>query len=481
MSIQNILRYKLEQLYDSKSKVTLEKMNAVLEPQFPDIVDTFYDELMDVPEIAPILTHSIVHQNLKSQLHTWLQNLFQARDSSEVENLIERQKRIGLVHANMRINLNYFTHGISILKREIYRRLHHMLSAQDDFAEAFLILGQVFDVLVSIITEAYLASELVHETNVLSLKMKRLTQNTAMECERLRSLLLDWLRNSLTLLYQSPNIDPNALPKLQYSTFGMWVLYKSDLLSPAIDVSVELKRHISIIDQALYAAAKCRAEADERAFFNSMVTLNDVVSSASWFISSIVDELMALDSGMDHLTRLYNRRYLETVLRRHTDIAMKQNIYYSILLMDMDHFKPVNDNYGHESGDAVLKQFAEEILFTVRASDFVFRYGGDEFLVLLGNSKADDAMTIAERIRQQCIHHQFQTVGGEPIQLTCSIGIAVFDGHPDYNRLIRQADEAMYEAKSTGGNRIVSRDKGNRLEGENHLQTKNMDTEAKNQ
>src|SRR5512141_2788291 len=100
MSIQNILRYKLEQLYDSKSKVTLEKMNAVLEPQFPAIVDTFYDELMDVPEIAPILAHSIIHQNLKSQLHTWLHNLFQARDSSEVENLIERQKRIGLVHAN---------------------------------------------------------------------------------------------------------------------------------------------------------------------------------------------------------------------------------------------------------------------------------------------------------------------------------------------------------------------------------------------
>lgn len=457
MSIQDILRYKLEKLYDSDSKIMLRNMNEVLEPQFLEIVDIFYAELMEVPEIAPILTHNIVHRNLKSQLHIWLCELFRSRNSSEVEELIGRQKRIGVVHANIKINLNYFTHGISILKREIYSRLHRTLAAQDDIAAAFLILGQVFDVLVSIIAEAYLSSELVHETNVLSLRMKGITQNTAIECERLRSLLLDWLRSSLTILYQAPKIDLNALPKLQYSTFGMWVLYKSDLISPAIDASVELKRHIDVIDQALEVAARCRVEENENAFFDSMVTLNDAVSKASWFISTIVDELMELDSGLDPLTRLYNRRYLETVLRRHSDIAMKQNIYYSILLMDMDHFKRVNDNYGHESGDLVLRRFSEEILLAVRASDFVFRYGGDEFLVVLGNSRRADAMAIAERIRQQCLHCQFQIVGGESIRLTCSVGVASFDGYPDYNRFVRQADEALYEAKSNGGNRIVIR------------------------
>jgi diguanylate cyclase len=458
MNIQEILRYKLETLYNTESEITLRKMNEVLEPQFPEIIDTFYTELMEVPELVPILSHSLAHRNLKGQLYTWLCDLFRARDASEVEGLIERQKRIGRVHADIKVSLNYFTHGISILKREIYGRLHNMLARQDDFAKAFLILGQMFDMFVSIITEAYLTSELIHETNVLSLKMRRLPQNTAMECERLRSLLLDWLRSSLTILYQASNIDPNALPKLQYSTFGMWVLYKSDLISPSIDVSTELKRHIDVIDQALEVAATSRAEEDERTFFDNMVALNDAVSSASWFISTIVDELMVLDSGMDPLTRLYNRRYLETVLRRHTDIAIKQNIYYSILLMDIDHFKPINDNYGHESGDLALKQFAEEILLAVRASDFVFRYGGDEFLVLLGNSKAADARVIAERIRQHCESRQFQIVGDASIQLTCSIGAASFDGYLDYNRFIQQADEALYQAKSAGGNRVAVRE-----------------------
>lgn len=472
MKIQEILRIKLEKLYDSESTVMLRKMDKVLSPQASEIVDIFYAELMEVPEIAPILTHNIIHRNLKSHLHTWLRELFRARNSHEVEELIARQKRIGVVHANIRIHLNYFTHGISILKREIYGRLHGMLARQDDFAEAFLILGQVFDVLVSIITEAYLSNELFHETNVLSLKMKGLTQNAAIECERLRSLLLDWLRSSLTFLYQAPKIDLNALPRLQSSTFGLWVLYKSDLISPAIDASAELRKHINLIDQTLVTAAQCRIEKDEPAFFDGMVALNDAVSRASWYISSIADELMELDSGIDPLTRLYNRRYLETILRRHTDIAVKQNIYYSVLLMDMDHFKGVNDNHGHDNGDLALKQFAEDILLAVRASDFVFRYGGDEFLVVLGSSRTADAMVIAERIRQRCDHHLFQTLGGEPIRLTCSIGIASFDGYPDYVRVIREADEALYEAKAAGGNRIVIREStfspynrsGNRLE-----------------
>jgi diguanylate cyclase len=458
MNIQEILHRKLEKLYDSESKIILRNMNEVLEPQFLEIVDAFYAELMEVPEISPILGHSIVHRNLKSQLHTWLRELFRSRNSLEVQELVARQKRIGAVHANIKIKLNYFTHGIGILKREIYGHLHRTLATQEDFAEAFLVLGQVFDVLVSIIAEAYLSSELIHETNVLSLRMKGITQNTAIECERLRSLLLDWLRSSLTILYQAPKIDLNALPKLQYSSFGMWVLYKSDLISPAIDASAELKRHIDVIDQAFVCAAKCRIEKDEHAFFDSMVTLNDAVSKASWFISTIVDELMELDSGMDPLTRLYNRRYLETVLRRHTDIAIKQDIYYSILLMDMDHFKRINDNYGHESGDLVLRQFSEGILLAVRASDFVFRYGGDEFLVVLGNSKKADAMAIAERIRQHCEHRQFQTAGVDPIRVTCSVGAASFDGYPDYNRFLRQADEALYEAKAAGGNQIMIRE-----------------------
>ncbi len=117
MPIQEILRAKLEALYTSQTTTVLEHLGQVLEPKLPEVVDKFYAELSDMPEIAPIINHSIVHKNLKNHLHIWLRELFRARNSAQVEEMIERQQKVGQVHANIKVNLNYFTHGISILKR----------------------------------------------------------------------------------------------------------------------------------------------------------------------------------------------------------------------------------------------------------------------------------------------------------------------------------------------------------------------------
>jgi diguanylate cyclase len=317
------------------------------------------------------------------------------------------------------------------------------------------VIGQLFDVLVSIISEAYFSNEIIHETNELSLRMKGLTQNAAIECERLRSLLLDWLRTVLTYLYQSPEINVSSLPKLRYSNFGLWVIYKADLLYEALNVSPELRKHIQEIDSCLFVAAEHRD--DKQMFFRAVTDLNEAVTKASWFLSSIVDRIMELDTGLDALTRLFNRRYLETILRRQTDISIKQGLTYSVLMIDIDHFKEVNDLSGHEGGDSLLKQFSELLLHSVRTSDFVFRYGGEEFLVVLGNVGHEEASSIAEKIRQKCETYVFKVPGDKNLRRTCSIGIATYNGHPDYNRLVKEADKALYEAKQSGRNRVVFR------------------------
>jgi diguanylate cyclase len=169
--------------------------------------------------------------------------------------------------------------------------------------------------------------------------------------------------------------------------------------------------------------------------------------------------MLELNTGMDTLTRLLNRRYLETILRRQTDISMKQGFPYSILILDLDHFKQVNDTYGHEIGDAVLKQFSELLLLSVRSSDFIFRYGGEEFLIVLSNVDRQKAGNIAEKIRQKCEDHVFQLPTHQPIRKTCSIGVASYSGHPDFKRIIQQADLAMYEAKAHGRNQVRVSDK----------------------
>jgi len=454
MKIKTVLYEKLCQLYDENSELLL-KIGQFLEPELEDIVDSFYDELIQLSEIESILQHSIVQKNLKHSQKKWIQDFFKPRNSTDVQLLVDRQNEIGKLHANININLNYFTYGISIMKREIFSRFSHNFELLSDFEKAFIATGQIFDILVSIISEAYFADEIIHETNELSLKMKGLSQNTAIECERLRSLLLDWVRSSLSFLYRTPNITLDKLPKLEHSNFGLWVVYKSELLSHTINVSNELKKYIRQIDDSFINAARFHSEKNQDNFFKSIDQLNDDVSKASWFISSIVDQALEIDTGTDALTRLFNRRYVDTICRRHTEISMKQGHPFSMLMIDIDHFKQVNDNYGHDSGDAVLKQFSELLLLSVRTSDFIFRIGGEEFLVILGNTNEENAFFVAEKIRCACEEYSFNLTTNIQIKKTCSIGVSTFAGHPDYKRIIKLADLALYEAKEKGRNQVV--------------------------
>jgi diguanylate cyclase len=122
--------------------------------------------------------------------------------------------------------------------------------------------------------------------------------------------------------------------------------------------------------------------------------------------------------------------------------------------MDIDHFKVVNDVHGHEAGDMVLQQAAAIIVHAVRNGDFVFRYGGEEVVVMLVEVNAEVAQRIAENIRQQFEANEFLIGQGRSVRATISIGLAMYDGHPDHQYLIRRADQAMYEAKASGRNQV---------------------------
>lgn len=131
----------------------------------------------------------------------------------------------------------------------------------------------------------------------------------------------------------------------------------------------------------------------------------------------------------------------------------------SILFIDVDHFKRVNDQYGHDAGDRVLKHIAAQICLSVRPTDIVGRYGGEEFLVGLAGCNLQDAQMIAERTRRQIEQTPFSLDGGESIRLSASIGVAgMQEGPEDLGALIRYSDEAVYAAKDTGRNCVALHD-----------------------
>lgn len=158
----------------------------------------------------------------------------------------------------------------------------------------------------------------------------------------------------------------------------------------------------------------------------------------------------------DPLTGLYNRRYLETHLASHVRIANEKKTPLSVLVLDIDYFKRVNDTYGHDGGGGVLKEFARRMSDNVRRIDLPCRMGGEEFVVIMPETDRDLAYSVAERIRQVVAAKPFRVDGCNEIRITTSIGIGCFieaDDTPE--TLLKRADVALYNAKASGRNRVI--------------------------
>ena len=165
------------------------------------------------------------------------------------------------------------------------------------------------------------------------------------------------------------------------------------------------------------------------------------------------NQQLAVLSRTDRLTQLYNRGYWEESLAREFTRVRRTKQPATLIMFDIDHFKKVNDTYGHQTGDAVIRSTAEILRDTVRTTDVCGRYGGEEFAVILVSTRQADALTVAERLRariQACtVEHEAQS-----IRFTISLGIAeLTDAMPDYKSWLERADQALYESKRTGRNR----------------------------
>jgi len=161
----------------------------------------------------------------------------------------------------------------------------------------------------------------------------------------------------------------------------------------------------------------------------------------------------------DTLTGLHNRRYMTSQAGALVKRAVLGGDPVSALLVDIDHFKRINDTFGHDVGDEVLREFAVRLATNVRAIDLACRYGGEEFVVIMPDTQLKDALRIAERLRLHVSGTPFRVAGlAEPLTVTISVGVACTLGADDTQEaLLKRADAAVYEAKAHGRNQVVSR------------------------
>ena len=167
-------------------------------------------------------------------------------------------------------------------------------------------------------------------------------------------------------------------------------------------------------------------------------------------------QVLQVQSIKDPLTGLYNRRFMEETLKRELSKATRDAVDLSLIMLDLDNFKKLNDIHGHSAGDAVLRSTASLIMKSIRATDVACRFGGEELIIILPDCSIEDALLRAESIRDS-LESMSPTDGVQTFSVTASFGVASTTRNgTDQTILIQAADAALYKAKRGGKNRVAS-------------------------
>jgi len=197
--------------------------------------------------------------------------------------------------------------------------------------------------------------------------------------------------------------------------------------------------------QTLYVKGSLNFMKDIENKDNAVLTFVDITKE-----KELSDKLLK-ESTEDALTGIYNRRYLEEKLEEYMNLAQRHNRPLSLIMFDIDFFKYVNDSFGHDVGDKVLKAISKMVSENIRNTDIFARYGGEEFIIIAPETTKEDAKTLAEKLRV-FIENLYLEDG---IHVTCSFGVASLEKPDTKETLLKRVDDALYEAKKTGRNKVV--------------------------
>lgn len=287
-----------------------------------------------------------------------------------------------------------------------------------------------------------------------SFRFMTLTTNISMERERQRAFLIEWERNLLKQFYQQPG---QRLPRLAGADFGIWLGHKAYTIFDSSPALARVATVIEVIDAELLPALEDAPRSNADAATALIAAIEGEIEKIRFEMTDLFERTREIESGRDSLTRLLNRRFVDVVLSRESEMLKKPHAKgYALLMIDIDHFKTVNDTHGHSVGDEVLRQVAAVITESVRTSDFVFRWGGEEILVVLIEIEPRIASRIAETVRERIASLHIHLDGEQEISVSASIGVAHVRHHLDYRLVIEHADAALYTAKARGRNRVVT-------------------------
>ncbi len=411
------------------------------------LVEEFYKNMLLEKESAEFFSDDLIQQRLRDTLNQWLLESFSVGINKSFTEAVKKQRMVGHVHARVGIPSWLIMRGV----REIERKMFELLS-DAEYKSALTTCSYIVQIMgfaTEIMCRSYEAKTVANQEVKHSYRLFSAMQDVAVQKDKQRSSLLDWENDLMFKVFSGGHNFKH--PMLSKSEFGLWFIHKASYAFAGSDQVQLIIDRIYQVDQLNDVVVQCVEK-------EKILTLIQSIRDLNREIQLLVDQLFQvseyIESGNDALTQLLNRRYLNTIIGREITFSRQNRTPLSLLAIDADFFKSINDKFGHAAGDLALKFIAEALQKYSQGSDYAFRVGGEEFLLLLVDTDLERAISVAESIRQYVEHGMIATSQGQQFKFTVSIGCVLFDGHPDYQKFLDAADTALYAAKNTGRNRV---------------------------
>ncbi len=449
-------------IYARTDQRIIQMIQTSIEEEKDNIVAAYFDVLASTDQGRKIFTTEIVNSDMAPKLARWLSGLFVIRKkNTDIDSFIEQQLAVGSKYMRMNLPSHLLNLGARVLKMTICDAAIGEHCSAKDARNIYTQVTMIMDVCMSITLEAYLDSKIVMERRSQALQNHIIGYELAETCQNIRASMHDWHSTLLRKMLVPGKMIIDDLPGLRDSQFALWIRHKAKVFFKNSEEVELLNQEIDSIESGMNRLLKNKNMAHQDGVLQTIDEINRHIKHMSWLLGTLTEHARAMDSGRDTMTKLYNRRYLEVILQKELSLAFQNNSLLHLFMIDVDRFKEINDTHGHPAGDKVIENVAGFLYESVRTSDYVFRYGGDEFLILMVDATADRAETLAAELVEKARHLDIVTEDKTAIDITISLGIAQHEGESDYQVLLKKADFALLEAKKKGRNCYAMLDSGN--------------------
>ena len=427
-------------------------LTGLSDDEIRHLVTVFYDYMLSHAESALFLNTEQVSTRLSGSMFDWLRSVLGSA-YGDLPRLLAKQREIGVVHARIGLPIDLVNRGARKLKEELYQ----LLKSKADYSvsllsDAICFSSLAMDTALEAMTVSYSPSYQNSLHTQEQYRLQTIYDDVNVERERQIRSFTDWENQFIYNI--ATGLPSGDLVFLADSDFGMWFSHKGKHILGSGNLLAEMESVIAEIDNRLTQTLSNQHQPGETERMSLLQDVRQLSAKIHFLLASMFEALVKQENGKDSLTQLLNRRFIPTIMRREISLALHSRKPFTLAMLDIDYFKQINDSYGHNTGDMTLKNVAAVIYEHIRSSDYVFRYGGEEFMILLVESDESQASIILETLRKKIAELRIAASMTESFSITVSIGVAEYDYHPDYKQLVDKADRALYLAKSHGRNRV---------------------------